>query len=815
MPRKTNIVHVGAMGAVRKTTKAMSRTPVYILLGDFASGVSSWAFRLRAAFEAHPRYAVRLVNCHRTGNKLGRFDHEATTRPALQALFRRQCPALVVPNFVFEAFEIVATLVEEGNDLHSIGFCRADSEEEYYQPLRFYEPVIHEFAAVSPQCMARLGDAIPQRKSNIACMPTGVNVPPTLQRPHQCRPIRLIYAGRIVQIQKRVMDFVPLVTSLLKREVDFTFTIAGQGRDLDDLRRAVAEVPHQGRVHFPGAVAPQAMERLWKKQDVFVQVSDFEGTSNSMLESMAQGVVPVMTRTESGVADIIQQGENGFLVEVGDMDGMAEIINGLAKGGNAELAAIGQAAHETTHAYSMERYVDKFSDLLDRAMEAPLRSWPVDLPKRPDFPAPGLLLEDRAGGEEIQAAPGRDQLPSLSPYMNATVAPRKADEKRLLILFPSPLRGGAEEYCLTLAKGAVEKGWNAHAAFVPRQATASLIADFAAAGVQYHPLDVVDVGAKASRAPYLKRVTRTWRLLKKVQPSAVLLQLCGMQYGLGPMLACAVRGVPAAVIFQMVRDGRHFLPPQRWVRAIARLRRQRYVAVSENNRRVMADALHMNAAQIAVIPNGANPEKFSRNPEERLEIRQRLCAEVGVHEDAILLLTVGRLSEQKGHDLLVTCLPDLEKEFPKIHCLWAGEGPARERLESDLRDRDALDRVTFLGRRDDIPELLNAADLLVHPARFEGQPFSLLEAMAAGLPIISTQASGIPEILQHGRHALLSAVDDYGDLQEHLAYALRNPETMRDMAVEARKRLDGFTEARMVQNTLALCNELAHHKGDT
>ena len=62
-------------------------------------------------------------------------------------------------------------------------------------------------------------------------MPTGVEVPAKLRRPYQCRPMRLIYAGRVVQTQKRVMDFAPLVEALARRGVDFRFTIAGQGRD--------------------------------------------------------------------------------------------------------------------------------------------------------------------------------------------------------------------------------------------------------------------------------------------------------------------------------------------------------------------------------------------------------------------------------------------------------------------------------------------------------------------------------------------------------------------------------------------------------
>lgn len=928
----------------------VTKIPVFVMLGDFTSGVTSWGFRLREAFQGHPVYRIHLVNCCKTGNRMGRFDQEATSPEAVYRLLKRFPRAIAVPNFVFEAYPLCAQWVREGHDLSTIGFCRADSEREYYEPLKYFEPAISQFAAVSPECKTQLAQYIPQRADDIAVMPTGVLVPQTLDRDYQTSPIRLVYGGRIVQVQKRVMDFVPLVEALLARKVDFTFDIAGQGRSLEDLQAAMGEVAHEGRVTFLGKVLPEKMPALWRAHDVFIQTSEFEGTSNSMLESMAQGAIPVLTYTESGLDGILRPGENGFSVPVGEMEGMADLIASLSRQSPAALARLGQAAHEVTREYSIEKYVERFSQLLDRALAAPPITWPEGRPAKPEFEVhgialtasekpdsalyetteclknsgfqtdvqpgltgwtatPGLVASGKTGEVELQSGPrntfiqqacnipstpgegwleasceiwaedpeaagfncyvsgggldktystnhpggggwhslfhkiplppgktcqvrffvvlrsgashpirvrkpslkriaSREIVPPLAPFRNAPIPPLGPGQKRLLILFPSPIRGGAEDYCVAMARGALNAGWQVHAAFAPRQGTASLIRDFCALGAQYHPLDVVDVGYKAGRAMFHKRFTRTWRALGRIQPDVVLLELCGAQYGIGPMAACMARNVPAGIVFQMVRDNRYFTPPERWFRAAARNRGQQYIAVSEQNRDLIAEMFHMRAEAIEVVPNGANPAIFAYTEHERVAGRAQLREELGFPGGTRLLLTVGRLSPQKGHDLLVPVMAHVIERYPDVRFIWAGEGPSEKDLKALLEQHGVAKFTVLLGRRNDIPRLLNCSDLFVHPTRFEGQPFSMLEAMAAGLPIVTTRASGITEVLEDRVHGLLGRVEDIRDLRENLFFALGHPGEMQMMAQRARLRLEAFTEERMIERTLELLKGL-------
>lgn len=350
--------------------------PVIIVGLDGISGVTAWSFRLRDAMKTHPRHRIILVNARETGNKLGRFDHTAPSQADMRSLLRELAPAVVLPNFIWPVFDVCAGLIDEGVDLRCIGFCRADSETEYYNPLDWYEPLITQFAAVSPECAARLALRLPHRRHDIATMPTGIHVPAALDRIYSNAPLRLVYGGRIVQQQKRVLDFVPLVEQLLLRRCDFSFDIVGQGRQLGELKSAMAGLDHGGRVRFTGKVPPEAMDALWHRHDVFIQTSDFEGTSNSMLESMAHGVVPVVTRTDSGLAGILDHGVNGFTVPVGDMCAMAEILCELAEN-RARLEVLGRAAHAATRPFAMDLYAENFVRLLDAAMAAPPRTWPA------------------------------------------------------------------------------------------------------------------------------------------------------------------------------------------------------------------------------------------------------------------------------------------------------------------------------------------------------------------------------------------------------------------------------------------------------
>lgn len=153
------------------------------------------------------------------------------------------------------------------------------------------------------------------------------------------------YAGRITVRQKR-SDLLPVIIErLLKKEVEFTFEIAGEGDYLDKFLEMVEEKEIADKVIFHGYIPRNEIPDFWQRQDIMVSCSDWEGHSITQVEAMAAGAVPIVTDV-SGARDDITDGENGFVVEVGAVDQIVEKICFLYE--HRELLPVmGGKAHET------------------------------------------------------------------------------------------------------------------------------------------------------------------------------------------------------------------------------------------------------------------------------------------------------------------------------------------------------------------------------------------------------------------------------------------------------------------------------------
>jgi len=169
------------------------------------------------------------------------------------------------------------------------------------------------------------------------------------------------------------------------------------------------------------------------------------------------------------------------------------------------------------------------------------------------------------------------------------------------------------------------------------------------------------------------------------------------------------------------------------------------------------------------------------------------------------LLAVGALVADKGHDHLLRAFALLREAHSGVRLAIAGQGPERERLSSLAMDLGLSRHVVFHGHRDDVPELMRTADLLVHPSTSEGLASVLIEAMFAGLPIVASRTGGIPELLE-ARSAPLARLVEPGDppaLAVGLAKALSRRRESLEMAARAQRRaLAGYTHDQMVERTL-------------
>jgi glycosyltransferase involved in cell wall biosynthesis len=386
---------------------------------------------------------------------------------------------------------------------------------------------------------------------------------------------------------------------------------------------------------------------------------------------------------------------------------------------------------------------------------------------------------------------------------------------RLLSVFPSTLRGGTEEYILRIATAARAANWEVHGGWPRAVGLESFVGDWERHGMRYHPLKIAainDSPRTLTRSHHLVRCIRTLALLWKVRPRVVLLGLPWPTVGLGAILACALCRIPTLVSFQLVPwpmtiVGRT-LSAYQW----ARTQRQLWVVNSIDGQRNLSETFHIAPKEVRIIRNGVKVSAFAQpvSAEERRRVRQELLSELGLARETRLLVTVARLHAQKGYGDLLAAAQILAKEFSDIRFLWVGDGDLRASLERDIRVAGLQDRVILTGFRADLDRFYRSADLFVFPTHFEGgASFALVEAMATGTPVVSSDASGIPEVVEHGTHGLLYPAKDATALVETIRYALAHPAELEIMARRGRDRAALHTEEHMCQDTLdALC-ELA------
>jgi glycosyltransferase involved in cell wall biosynthesis len=159
---------------------------------------------------------------------------------------------------------------------------------------------------------------------------------------------------------------------------------------------------------------------------------------------------------------------------------------------------------------------------------------------------------------------------------------------------------------------------------------------------------------------------------------------------------------------------------------------------------------------------------------------------LGGSETRPLVLTPARLNAQKGHDALLEAIVAV----PDALFLLAGDGPDRERLEARAAELGVAERVRFLGRREDVPQLLAACDVFALPSLYDGSSLAVLEAMAAGRAVVSSAIGGTAELIEDGETGLLVPPGDPAALATALRRLIGDEELRSRIADRGRQRVE-------------------------
>jgi glycosyltransferase involved in cell wall biosynthesis len=289
----------------------------------------------------------------------GRFhtDYQATFEfktpvENLYAVVRRLHAAIPVGDGILVANDLLELAMASACDCGRAVVQILHADTDYYYDLAArHEDVVDAFVVYGRTMGRRLKDRLPHRSSDIYFLPYGMPAPPRRRTPVSGK-LRLLFAGRLEDRQKGVLDLPSIDRILVERGVDAQWTIVGSGPDEETLRQAWTS----SRVSFVGTKTHAEVFDIASEHDVFVLPTRWEGVPVALLEAMSVGLVPVVSRVESGVAEILTDGITGLMPPVGDCGAFADAIAALhANRQKLESMSAAAAAYVEEHHDVRER----------------------------------------------------------------------------------------------------------------------------------------------------------------------------------------------------------------------------------------------------------------------------------------------------------------------------------------------------------------------------------------------------------------------------------------------------------------------------
>jgi glycosyltransferase involved in cell wall biosynthesis len=358
----------------------------------------------------------------------------------------------------------------------------------------------------------------------------------------------------------------------------------------------------------------------------------------------------------------------------------------------------------------------------------------------------------------------------------------------------SRVLGGAENAMFMLLESLDRGEWEPTLLLDEAPGTEPLAERAAALGVPVRRIAPLPLGLTGAR-----RVPALARLLRRERPEVFHAHMTSPVACKWALAAALAARVPAVLGTVQVGE---YEPPDRsayWqLRALSRVV-GRYLAVSQAIADELVERLDWPAEKIEVAYNAVDVERAA------VPAPPGLREQLGGGEGRPLVVTPARLNEQKGHPVLFEAI----RQVPDALFLLAGDGPEREPLEALAEQLGITDRVRFLGRREDVPQLLAACDVFALPSLYEGSSLAVLEAMAAGIPIVSSAIGGTDELIDDGESGLLVPPGDSEALAAALRRALGNSDLRERMVTKARERVDaGLTRQQMATRVTGVYREL-------
>lgn len=296
-------------------------------------------------------------------------------------------------------------------------------------------------------------------------------------------------------------------------------------------------------------------------------------------------------------------------------------------------------------------------------------------------------------------------------------------------------------------------------------------------------------------------IFRLYRLIKQRGYQVIHVHLFPGLYW-GACLAWMFPGCRWVYTEHSMWNKRRELSWARWLEGWAYRQYDRIIAISESTAQSLFSWQPWLKDRISVIPNGIDLSMF--DIPDALINRKRV--ELGVNDGTKIILYAGRLVKEKGADVLIRAVDFLKasEEGMDWRLFIAGDGPERDDLAGLCSTLNLGDRVQFLGNRSDVPELMAASDLVVLPSRWEGLPLSLLEAMAAGKPVVACQVGGVSEVIRDGKEGFLVPPEAPEAFKIAIQKLLNNPGLMSSLGQAGKQRAEFYSSETVTNQVRSL-----------
>lgn len=640
-----------------------------------------------------------------------------------KSIFNQQSPGIIVLNYMLSMFFILDKIPANIGRI----FILHSDENFYYELLKHFFQHFDGIISGSTHINQQAENFLKSINSDVpnAVIPYGIDIPDKIPN-HQ---LKIIYCGRLSEYQKRIFDTLEIANLLKKWEINFHLTLVGDRSHRDVLKLRISHLNLQDHVSIIGPLTGEQLIEQYQLHHIFLQVSEFEGLSIALLQAMANGLIPVVSKVSSGVTDIITDGVNGYLVEKGDINNFAAIIRDLG-------SSFQKLHHLRTHAVTAlvnkgctaEKMVYSYASFFDRTLSFNDLNCQIRIKQTINQNFSLAKISPQAG-KKIQKCQIDNLQKSEESIISISQIPYIKENPTVTFFLDSLCVGGVQTFVKHMLLNLYKYGWNARLAIYSDHQNNPEILQLEQQGVQIITFSYND---NLQHIPFGLSSHFTEHSIGIIVPNYISQIYQAQNLAKVNLPKIHIFHADEPFYYEMFKENIHKLKAA--------------IAVSEVCYQKAKDILNEASQSLPLvrIPYGVQMNSIW-------------------HEKAIMgtlkIIYSGRIIEHQKCIFEIPELAALAKQ-KGISCQWTlvGDGDDTDLLLQRIHSLGVDDCVSLVGKApaNMISDLLNQNHVFVLTSEFEGLSLSLLEAMGHGcVPIVYNIPSGIHEVIKHEQNGFI------------------------------------------------------------